>query len=233
EPRLKLEEERRSLLTPCFLQNPDGTLVKFQGKYWMWFCSATHGGGGRPHMVQAATSDDGLHWDNISGDLLEQAYCPTVILDGDQLRMWYTQPGPYPWVIKHARSSDGLKWTIDEEPVLRKTQEWEHLVFNYPVVHKIDDTYLMWYISYSTPDKLKVSIGFAASDDGIKWHKHPENPVFRPDPEREWESHYVSSGSVIQQPDGSFRLYYFSRKSPPFHNLYYAIGTATWAGPQE
>jgi predicted GH43/DUF377 family glycosyl hydrolase len=117
--------------------------------------------------------------------------------------------------------------------VIEKTQDWEHLVFNYPVVHKIDDTYLMWYTSYTTADKLKVGIGFAASDDGIKWHKHPENPVLRPNPEREWESNYVSSGSVIRQEDGSLRLWYFSRKAPPFHNLYYAIGTATWAGPRE
>jgi sucrose-6-phosphate hydrolase SacC (GH32 family) len=233
EPRLKLDEPRRSLLTPTFLQDIDGKLVKFQGKYWMWFCSATMGGGGRPHVVQAMTSDDGLQWSEPSHDLLTGAYCPAVIQDGDELRMWFTAPGPYPWVMKHARSSDGLNWTIDPEPVIQQTQAWEHLVFNYPVVHKIDDTYVMWYISYLTADKLKVAIGFAASDDGIHWHKHPDNPVLRPNEDRDWESHYVSSGSVLKMDDGSFRIWYFSRKAPPFKNLYYAVGTAKWAGPGE
>src|SRR5690606_33563439 len=36
EPRIKLPDEKRSFLTPTLLQNPDGTLLKFNGKYWMW-----------------------------------------------------------------------------------------------------------------------------------------------------------------------------------------------------
>lgn len=232
-PRVALPDAKRSFLTPTILRNTDGRLQKFQGKYWMWFCSATLGGGGRPHSVQAATSDDGLHWTNITDDLLTRAYCPAVIEDDGELRMWYTAPGPYPWVIKHARSTDGVTWKIDPEPVLEKSQEWEHFVFNYPVVHKIDDVYLMWYTSYSTEDRDKVAIGFAASEDGIHWHKHPDNPVLRPCEDNEWESNYVSSGSVVRLPDGSFRIWYSARKAPPFMNLYYAFGSATWGGPGE
>ena len=230
-PRIAMAEPRRSFLTPTILKDSDGKLLKFQGKYWMWFCSATFGGGGRPHVVQAVTSEDGLNWSEPSEDLLTKAYCPAVIKDGDELRMWFTAPGPYPWVLKHARSADGLTWKVDETPVLEKTQDWEHLVFNYPVVHKVDDGYLMWYTSYSTEDKYKVSIGFAVSEDGITWHKHPNNPVLRPNEANEWESHYVSSGSVLRTSDDKFRLWYFSRKAPPFKNLYYAIGTASWDGP--
>ena len=44
------------------------------------------------------------------------------------------------------------------------------------------------------------------SSDGIVWHKHPANPVLRPDPNRPWEANYVTSGSVMQLDDGSFRF---------------------------
>jgi hypothetical protein len=89
----------------------------------------------------------------------------------------------------------------------------------------------MWYASYLHEDRETTAIGFAASLDGIAWHKHPQNPVLRPDPERPWESNYVSSHSVIRLPDGSFRMWYASRKKPPFKNLYFALNTARWSGP--
>jgi hypothetical protein len=89
----------------------------------------------------------------------------------------------------------------------------------------------MWYTSYATQDRLTTAIGFAASEDGIKWHKHPQNPVFKPNPARAWESNYVSTGTIMRLDDGSFRLWYFARKKPPFRNLYEAFGTATWNGP--
>ncbi len=90
----------------------------------------------------------------------------------------------------------------------------------------------MWYGSYDHAIRRETTaIGFAASVDGVNWHKHPRNPVLRPDPRREWESNYVGSGSVVRLADGSFRYYYASRKQPPFENLYFAINTARWKGP--
>jgi hypothetical protein len=76
-----------------------------------------------------------------------------------------------------------------------------------------------------------TAIGFAASQDGLKWTKHPNNPVLRPDPKRPWESNYVGSGCVMRLTDGSFRYWYASRKQPPFLNLYFAVNTARWLGP--
>jgi predicted GH43/DUF377 family glycosyl hydrolase len=145
--------------------------------------------------------------------------------------MWYTVPGKYPWLMKHARSEDGRKWIVTEEPVMKVTQDWEHYLQIYPTVIKIGEVYLMWYASYLHEDRETTGIGFAASLDGVKWYKHPQNPVLRPDPLRPWESHYVSSQSVMRMPDGSFRMWYASRKKPPFTNLYFALNTACWSGP--
>ena len=60
-----------------------------------------------------------------------------------------------------------------------------------------------------------------------------DNPVLRPDPERPWESHYVTSHSVMRMDDGSFRIWYASRRKPPFLNKYFAINTAAWDAPKE
>lgn len=142
--------------------------------------------------------------------------------------LWYTEPGRYPWVIRHATSPDGSTWTVTEQPVLTISQPWEHDLQIYPCVLHVDGVYLMWYASYLEKNHETTAIGFAVSTDGITWHKHPQNPVLRPDPGRPWESHYVSSHSVLQLDDGRFRIWYASRKAPPFQNLYFAINTAVW-----
>ena len=85
--------------------------------------------------------------------------------------------------------------------------------------------------TYSASPVVADGKVYAVSEDGLTWHKHPNNPVLSPDPSRAWESHYVTSESVMRMPDGSFRMWYASRKAPPFTNLYFALNTAGWAGP--
>jgi hypothetical protein len=199
----------------------------------MWFSSATLGGGGRAQSIQQSFSRDGVEWDEASAVLLERAYAPSVIKTEHGYEMWYTEPGKYPWLMRHARSNDGHKWSVTEAPVLQLSQPWEHFLQIYPSVMKIDGVYLMWYASYLHENRETTAIGFAASVDGTTWHKHPQNPVLRPDPSRPWESHYVSSHSVMRLPDGSFRIWYASRKEPPFLNLYFALNTARWSGPRQ
>lgn len=229
-PVFALDEARRSIVTPTLLRNPDGTILREDGKLRLWFSSASLGGGGPPQSVQETSSTDGIHWTKASPVQLERAYAPTVIKSESGYEMWYTQPARYPWLMRHARSDDGSHWKVDEKPVLEITQPWEHFVLIYPTVLKIDDVYLMWYASYLNEDRQTTGIGFAASLDGITWHKHVQNPVLRPDPSRAWESHYVSSQSVMRLPDGSFRMWYASRNEPPFTHLYYALNTARWDG---
>ncbi len=230
-PVFALDDVRRSVLTPTVLRNADGTVLREAGKMRMWFSSGTLGGGGRVHSIQETSSSDGIHWSKASPVQIERAYAPTVIRTDEGYQMWYTVPGSYPWLMKHARSKDGRKWIVTPEPVLKLTQDWEHFLQIYPTVTKIGKVYLMWYASYLHADKETTAIGFAVSLDGVKWYKHPQNPVLRPDPNHPWESHYVSSQSVIRLPDGSFRMWYASRKKPPFKNLYFALNTASWSGP--
>ena len=232
-PVLAFADGKHSVLTPALLRNADGSLLRASGKLRMWFAAATLGQGGL-HKLHEATSADGIHWSEPSAPLLDNAYCPSVLKTGRGYEMWYSDVSRRPWVIRHATSSDGQSWQVTERPALQLSQEWEAEVLVYPTVLIVDGVYLMWYGSYDRAVRRETTaIGFAASLDGKQWHKHPGNPVLRPDPKRPWESNYVGSGSVLKLPDGSFRYYYASRKAPPFRNLYFAINTARWAGPQE
>jgi predicted GH43/DUF377 family glycosyl hydrolase len=168
-----------------------------------------------------------------SEPLLENVYAPTVIKEGDRYRMWFTDVRKEPWRFKYAVSFDGMEWSVNEEPVLALDQEWEHQRLFYPTVLKRKDQYLMWYGSYSNkPDEeMTTALGFAKSADGIHWEKEPGNPVFGPEPKHGWESHYTTSQSILQLPDGSLRIWYASRSKPPFVHKYFAVGTARMASP--
>lgn len=231
-PALAFADGKHSILTPAILRNADGSVLRENGKLRMWFSAATLGKGGL-HRLHESTSDDGLHWSEPSPPLADNVYCPTVLKSGEGFEMWFSDVSRRPWVIRHATSADGRKWSASEQPVLQLSQDWEAEVLVYPTVLKVDGVYLMWYGSYYQAVRRETTaIGFAASLDGKNWHKHPQNPVLLPDPKRPWESNYVGSGSVLRLVDGSFRYWYASRKAPPFLNLYFAINTARWTGPQ-
>jgi predicted GH43/DUF377 family glycosyl hydrolase len=230
-PVLQFADGAHSVLAPALLRNADGSLLRENGKQRMWFASATLGKGGL-HRLHQSTSADGIQWDEPSPALLDNVYCPTVLKSPGGYEMWFSDVSRRPWVIRHAASSDGARWTVTPQPALVLSQEWEAEVLVYPTVLKSDGVYLMWYGSYDHAVRRETTaIGFAASSDGRNWHKLPQNPVFRPAPERTWESNYVGSGCVMRLADGSFRYWYASRKAPPFNNLYFAINTARWPGP--
>ena len=84
-------------------------------------------------------------------------------------------------------------------------------------------------IAWSTPSGPLMKNVYAPSiqktADGLHRHKSPANPVLRPDPQRAWESHYVTSQSVMRIGKGRFRIWYASRRKPPFRNKYFALNT--------
>lgn len=221
-------DSKRSVLTPTVLQSANGNPIRHDGRLRMWFSSTDFKNGNGLHTLHESTSSDGIDWTPPSKPLLEHVYAPSVIRDGCRFRMWFVDVRAEPWVIKHASSTDGRSWDVDQKPCLIIDQKWEAKRLFYPTVLKIRGAYMMWYGSYWSANPSATATGFAASLDGRRWFKHPNNPVHRPDPAREWESNYVTSQSVMQLDNGDFRMWYASRKKPPFVNKYFAINTATW-----
>ncbi|HUT37085.1 MAG TPA: acetylxylan esterase [Planctomycetota bacterium] len=232
-PVYSFGDGKHSVLTPALLRSADGAVLRDGERLRMWFCSTDFSVVGGPHTLHETFSTDGVHWSAPSKPLLEHVYAPTILQEGAAYRMWYVDVSSEPWILRYAESGDGSRWAVRPEPVLTLDQDWEKARLFYPTVVKADGAYLMWYGSYWREQPDKTAIGFAVSLDGWRWYKHPQNPVLRPDPARPWESHYTTSQSVLRLADGSWRMWYASRKKPPFTNMYFAINTARWRGPDK
>jgi N-acyl-D-amino-acid deacylase len=227
-PVFEFGDGKHSILTPTLLRGADGFALREDGRLRMWFSSTWFEDPSGLHTLHESTSEHGTGWSPPSEPLLSNVYAPTIVKTDDGYQLWHTDVSANPWVIRHATSRDGRKWQVTVDPVLKLDQPWERERLFYPTVLKIDGVYLMWYGSYWSARPNTTALGFAVSTDGIRWHKHPQNPVLRPDPNRPWESHYVTSQSIIRNPDGTFRIWYAGRKQPPFVNKYFAINTAWW-----
>lgn len=235
-PVLSDADQRKSLLTPNMLRDPSGAVLRENGELIMYYTAADMPGDYK-HRVHRATSKDGLKWSPPSAVLVDNAYAPYLMKEGDVYKMWFVDVSKRPWVLRYAESSDGLSWKVESEPIaVPMEQKWEagdHL--NYPSVFKADGIYVMFYGSVWNAQQF-TAIGLAVSQDGKKWQKYAENPVFKPEPKNDWESNYTTSQTIMKLPDGSYRIWYASRKKPDlgpaeWSSMYYAVGTARWLGP--
>ena len=229
EPVFSFGDDIHSIVTPVLLKNADGTVRRENGRLRMYFAAVDFPKGTYKHDLYEATSADGIHWTNPT-PVMENAYAPCVIKEGGRYRMWYTWINRHPWHTNHAESDDGTHWRITEQPCIVMDQKWEVKDQVYPMVIKADRVYVMFYGCYWADDK-HTALGFAVSPDGLAWTKHPDNPVFRPEPAHDWESNFTTSQTLLPLPGGGYRLWYAGRRQPPWSNLYFAIGTAHWAGP--
>src|SRR5262245_38656152 len=231
-PIFAVEDKRHSILTPTILADVHGAPLREGGQLRMWFSSTDFHDARGLHTLHDCASDDGIHWTSPSSPLLKGVYAPTILKSGETYRLWFTDVSKSPWLIRYAESRDGKAWNVEPEPALRVDQDWEQSRLFYPTVREVNGLLVMWYGSYwKGQGSQKTALGFAVSRDGRGWTKSPHNPVIRPDEKRPWESHYVTSQSLMQQSDGSWRVWYASRTKPPFDHKYFALGTATWRGP--
>ena len=114
-PVFEFGDGSHSVLTPALLRQPDGNVLRKNGKLRMWFAAATLGKGGL-HTLHETTSSDGIHWAKPSPVLLENVYCPTVLKTEAGYEMWFSDVRQRPWLIRHAASDDGTRWKITERP---------------------------------------------------------------------------------------------------------------------
>jgi sucrose-6-phosphate hydrolase SacC (GH32 family) len=131
-----------------------------------------------------------------------------VLRRGDMYHLWYTgQARGRSW-IGYATSPDGKTWDHkSDRPVLASERPWEKVAVMCPHVlwDEGSKVYRMWY---SAGEQYEPNaIGYATSHDGLTWTKHPDNPVFHPDRNADWEKHKVTACQVIRHGDWHLMFY--------------------------
>ncbi len=193
-------------LGTCF----DISVLKEGGSYRMWFSW-------RPKKSIALTeSGDGIHWSkptivlgpNARTDWENDLNRPVVLKHGGRYRMWYTgQARGRSW-IGYATSNDGKSWQrMSDRPVFSAEQPWEKVAVMCPHVIYDEDTksYRMWYSGGEQHEPN--AIGYATSPDGLKWARHKDNPIFKPDRKNDWEKDRVTGCQVVRH--GQWHLMFY------------------------
>jgi predicted GH43/DUF377 family glycosyl hydrolase len=191
----------------CF----DVSLLKESDAYRMWVSW-------RPRAsVALVESKDGLQWSGppkiVLGPRRETGWesdinRPVVVKREDGYRMWYTGQARGHSSIGYATSPDGATWTRQsDKPVLAADQPWEKVAVMCPDVLWDPQAKLfrMWYSGGEQyePD----AIGYATSQDGTNWTKNPSNPIFKSDPNLEWEKFKVTACQVVED-QGWYLMFY-------------------------
>ncbi len=105
---------------------------------------------------------------------------PCVLRENGRWRMWYGSnlgwgAGPYDmsYVIKIAESEDGMVWRATGT-VAVPLASGETALARAHVLARVGGGYVMWYSRRGTPDAPGYRIGYAESDDGLRWERHDD-----------------------------------------------------------
>ena len=165
---------------------------------------------------------------------------PSVILDGDTLRMWYvtTLPTGAGKEVGYATSVDGINWTRLESPVFEAGPEgsWDGSFLLSPRVLKEDGLFKMWYSAGrgTFPNPAIVQTGYATSSDGIHWTKYDDpqtttgehalsDPVLRAGGKGSFDELRAWVPSIAATDDG-YEMWYTGEAANPVKQ---AVGYAT------
>ncbi len=144
------------------------------GTLFVMYFSGTNGSGGYSYSMGRATSGDGVHWTEYSGNPVLVAHGGwegnrvhpswfSVAASGYDL---YYSGGTVgtPVQIGHATSPDGLVWTEDTaNPVLRPDSagSWDQWAVAHPYLITVGTQTRMYFTGYNDSSNILLRIGFA------------------------------------------------------------------------
>ena len=204
----------------CF----DPFVIKEGDLYRMWFSW-------RPFDSIAHTdSRDGISWSrprivlspNPGSGWEDKVNRASVVQNSTGFHMWYTGQTIGKSDIGYATSTNGINWQrMSSQPVLRSGVGWEKnsVMSPHVIYDNRNSIFRMWY---SGGDQFEPdAIGYAESQNGFNWVKHQNNPIFTPNPSKQWESYKVTACYILHHSDFYYMFYI------GFLNLYHAqIGVA-------
>jgi predicted GH43/DUF377 family glycosyl hydrolase len=193
-------------LGTCF----DVAVLREEGTYRLYFSW-------RPkRSIALVESKDGIAWGkpsivlgpNQASGWEDEVNRPVVLKHGGRYQMWYTGQAKGKSWIGCAASDDGKTWKRrSDRPVLSPQQPWEKVAVMCPHV-LYDEEKRLYRLWYSGGEQYEPNaIGYATSQDGLTWTRHPGNPIFRPDPKNAWEKDRVTGCQVVRH-GGWYVMFY-------------------------
>lgn len=103
--------------------------------------------------IKHAVSRDGVRWERLNevsiGDARERSYVsnPSVVIDGNLYRMWYSYKTGDRYRIGYAESGDGTAWALkdDQVGIATSARGWDSEDIEYPFVFVHEpETYMLY-----------------------------------------------------------------------------------------
>jgi hypothetical protein len=174
------------------------------------------------YAIGLATSPDGASWTKVEGSAGRGAVLapgaggapdakgagqPSVIRDGDTLRLWYECFDGARWRICAASSGDGRSWTKDGVALDADGERApDALGLRNPVVVRRGDAYELWYQGEGT-EAPRFRVLRARSADGRTWTKDVAPVPLEVTPPLAAEER-IHVDSVIVLPGGASRVFF-------------------------
>ena len=85
--------------------------------------------------------------------------------------------------------------TYEKNPIFRGAggQAWDAKIRERGWIIRDGDAWRMWYTGYDGSEKPQMALGYAISQDGLSWTRHPANPIYR--------EHWVEDMMIVKQGD--------------------------------
>lgn len=199
------------LIETGVVEAPSASVLKNGGVFMMWFSAKL----GNVSGIYAANSSDAAIWTVDSNPVLRPGpsgawdsgviYSPDVIWNGSMYLMYYSGSGKSAFrVIGVAFSSDGYHWTkYSENPIITPGPGfYDSWWSRFASVVFDSGTYEMWYTGHTltnTSQPWYIAVDHATSDDGLRWTKYVNNPVYG---EAQWSGKgslpFVDHPSVLE-----------------------------------
>lgn len=196
------------------------SLVNFKGKKYLYYIGWNIGTSipFRWSIGLAISKDGGKTFEKFSkGPILDRNHIdpymvssPTVIYDNDLWRMYYISPTTCfyennifkaPYNIRYAESEDGINWKRNGVVAVDFKYQNEFAIGRASII-KENNLFRMWY-SYSID---KYRIGYAESDDGIKWERKDEEVGITVS-KSGWDSESIEHCYVFNHLNSKYMLY--------------------------